>query len=143
MAELTVFQVLDEIERKNYFLWDQLTEDEQKQFHPLVLMQWMGTSGSSPIRLQRVNFHLFNLSKSQQFLKLATAGQQQQRSWKWAAKKAKPANEEQLKAIAYLYDINTRCAQQALPLFSEQELAELLEEYRRDSSDTKETKKKR
>jgi len=140
MSELNVFQVLTELEKKNYFIWEQLTESEQKQFHPLVLMKWMLGSGVAPIRLQRVNLNLFSLSKQQQFLKLATAGTNKSRQWKWVAKK--PIADEALKAIQFVYDTNARGAESALALFSPEELEETIKEYR-DSTDKKETKKRR
>jgi hypothetical protein len=141
MSELTIFQVLTELEKKNYFLWEQMTESEQKQFHPLVLMMWMLGSGVSSVRLQQVNLNLFSLSKSQQFLKLATAGVNKSRQWKWVAKKPVDTNEA-LKAIQFVYDTNARGAESALALFSPDELAEIIKEYR-DSIDKKETKKRR
>lgn len=141
MSDLTVFQVLSEIEKKNYFLWEQLTEGEQKQFHPLVLMKWMLYSGTPSIALQRVNLNLFNLSKDQQFLKLATAGQQKSRKWVWTAKK--PGNEEQLKAIQFVYDTNSRQAEQTLNLLTPTELEQVVQEYRDNSTPKKETKKRR
>lgn len=140
MSDLTVFQVLSEIEKKNYFLWEQLNESERKQFHPLVLMKWMLYSGVAPIALQRVNLNLFNLSKDQQFLKLATAGQQKSRKWQWLQKKA--GNDEALKAIQYVYDTNSRQAEQTLNLLTPTELEQVVQEYR-DSTSTKETKKRR
>jgi hypothetical protein len=141
MSDLTIFQVLTELEKKNYFLWEQMTEGEQKQFHPLVLMMWMLGSGVSPVHLQQVNLNLFSLSKQQQFLKLATAGVNKSRQWKWAAKKPSDSNEA-LKAIQFVYDTNARGAESALALFSPDELAETIKEYR-DSTDKKETKKRR
>lgn len=141
MADLTIFQVLNELEKKNYFLWEQLNETEQKQFHPLVLSKWMSGSGVSPTRLQEVNLNLFSLSKDQQFLKLATVGQQKSRKWTWEAKKPS-TDDEALKAIQFVYDINARGAEQALALFSPEELVDLIKEYR-DSTDKKETKKRR
>ena len=141
MADLSVFQVLDELEKKNYFLWEQLNENEQKQFHPLVLMQWMRSSGVPATSLQRVNLNLFSLPKAHQMLKLATAGTNKGRKWKWEA--VKPTKrDEALKAIQVVYDTNIRGAEQALVLFSEQELDEILEEYRA-TIDKKETKKRR
>jgi hypothetical protein len=140
MSDLTVFQILNEIEKKNYFLWEQLTESEQKQFHPLVLMKWMLYSGTSPVALQRVNLNLFSLTKEQQFLKIATVGQKKSRKWVWTAKK--PVNEEQLKAIQYVYDTNSRQAEQTLDLLTPTELEQVVQEYR-DSTPKKETKKRR
>lgn len=141
MADLTVFQVLDQLESKNYFLWEQLNEREQKQFHPLVLMKWMLASGVSPIKLQQVNLNLFSLPKSSQFLKLATAGQQKQRRWKWIAKKP-PSDDEALKAIQFVYDTNTRQAEQTILLLSPEDIDEIIKEYR-DSTPKKETKARR
>jgi hypothetical protein len=140
MSDLTIFQILNEIEKKNYFLWEQLNESEQKQFHPLVLMKWMLYSGVSPIALQRVNHNLFALTKDQQFLKLATVGQKKSRKWEWVAKK--PVIEEQLKAIQYVYDTNSRQAEQTLDLLTPAELEQVIQEYR-DSTPKKETKKRR
>lgn len=141
MSDLTVFQVLNEIEKKNYFLWEQLNESEQKQFHPLVLMKWMLYSGVSPIALQRVNLNLFSLTKDQQFLKLATAGQKKSRKWQWMQKKA-VGDDDVLKAIQYVYDTNSRQAEQTLTLLTPTELEQVVQEYR-DSTPKKETKKRR
>jgi len=141
MSELTVFQVLSELEKKNYFLWEQLTESEQKQFHPLVLMKWMIGSGVPATRLQQVNLNLFSLSKQQQFLKLATAGQKKSRRWQWVQKKAKD-DAELLKAIQFVYDTNIRQAEQTLNLLTDKELEQVVQEYR-DSTDKKESKKRR
>ncbi len=141
MSDLTVFQVLNELEKKNYFLWEQLTESEQKQFHPLVLMKWMMASGVSPVRLQRVNLNLFSLTKQQQFLKLATAGQNKSRKWQWNQKKTDD-NSEALKAIQFVYDTNSRQAEQTLNLLTPEQLEQVVQEYR-DSTDKKETKKRR
>ena len=142
MSELSVFQVLSELEKKNYFLWEQLTEAEQKQFHPLVLMKWMNSSGVSPERLQRVNYRLFSLTKQQQFLKLATAGMKKSRKWQWTTTKKDQDETEALKAIQFVYDTNIRQAQQTIEFLTTEELDEILQEYR-DSTDTKEKAKRR
>lgn len=142
MPDLTVFQVLDQIEKKNYFLWSQLNESEQKQFHPLVLMKWMLASGVPATQLQPVNLNLFALPKEHQFLKLATAGTQTGRRWKWIQKKTDSSGEV-LKAIQFVYDTNSRQAEQSIELFTDKELEEILTEYRGYITDTKKESKKR
>lgn len=141
MADLTLFQVLDEIERKNYFIWDQLNASERKQFYPVVLLKWMAGSGVDPCKLQRINTHFFAKPPKDQFLLLATAGAQGNKRWKWVAKKASPV-EKELAAIQYVYNTNLRQAQQTIPLLSTQELEDVVKEYN-DSLDKKETKKSR
>lgn len=141
---LAIFDVLSHLNEKNYFLYEQLNAEEQKSFHPLVLLKWMFASGMDPIKLQKANFHLFDQSKSQQFLTLATVGDKKNRRWQWAQKKGASDEDEVLKAIQYVYKIDSKTAIQTQSIFSQSELDEIIKEYRDDlKASTKEKKRSR
>jgi hypothetical protein len=141
---ITLFNVLDEIGKKNYDIPSVLTEDEMKKFHPFVLLQWMkGSKGISYDRLQAVNKGFFSLPSSVQMTLLATVSPKPGRyRWQWSGKKKEgdESGAQIVDAIQSLYDLDRSTARSVVELFSEEEQAELIEQYG-DSSGTGTSKK--
>ena len=142
MSAIGLFDVLGEIGKKNYFIWEQLTEQEQKQFHPFVLLQWMKKSNVNPILLQRFNQQFFSLTKDQQLMVLATATSNKRYNWTWK----KPTKEdklapEALTAVQECYGIDRSTARSVMSVLTDHEVAEILSEY--GDSSSKKTSKKR
>lgn len=144
-TSLGIFDVLNEVGRKNYFIWDQLTEVEQKTFHPLVLLKWMLFSGVSPIKLQEINHNFFNLSKPDQMVLLATAPRLSSNyKWKWCKNESKTADDRAITAIQSQYQVSGSTARSVLSLFSPEEIEELVQqEYGNTTASTKSSSSKK
>jgi len=125
----SIFDMLNELSNKNYELWNQLSEGEQKQFHPFVLLKWMTTSGVDPIRLQVINRGFFDHDRERQMRLLATVERKPtSRRWNWV-KRERTDNTALIAAIREEYQLDNSTASSVLDLFSEDERVELLKMY--------------
>lgn len=148
-SKLSLFDVLGEIGRKNYFTWDGLTEEERKQFNPVVLLKWMSSSGLDPIRLQRLNTAFFSCDKQLQMVLLSTVSTNP-KEYRWSWNRSKVGGNEDhngITAIQECYQVTRSTARSLLDMFTPEELEQLVTEYvDLDSSKTsgkKATKKAR
>ncbi len=127
---LDVFWVLGELDRKNYGLWDQLTEEQRKEISPYMLLRWLAGC-DEPEQLVRLGdvaaLCIFELGQQKELLlKLLTActvGGSKRYQWanfKGASKKTKA-----LELIAKVYNMPMRHAEDIASLFSPDELKEL------------------
>jgi len=142
---LDIFALLSQIDKKNYQIWDSLTEAQQKEFSPLIVMRWMsGTSDPFQIIMlnEVVNPYVFELNKELllKLLGVCSNGKQKRYSWvnlKTVGKKQKTAVE----LIEQYYEMTTREALDVLPMFSSEELMELAEELGLQKDELKNFKK--
>ena len=131
---LDIFQLLGEIDKKNYGLWDSLTEDQKKEFSALVTMRWMaGTTDERQIILlnEVVNVSVFNLPKHEELmmklLTVCSSGSKKRYSWinyKLSGAKKKKAVE----LIAEHYQMSLKDAEDTVKLFTPDEIIELGED---------------
>ena len=133
---LDVFMLLGEIDRKNYGLWDTLSEEQKKEFSPLVTMRWMaGTTDQRQIIFlnEIVNMAVFNIGEHKELLlkllMVCSSGNKQRYNWinykLGGTKKAKRAVE----LVADQYHMSLKEAADAIKLFSPQELMDLGEAH--------------
>ena len=136
MAEraLDIFYLLGELDKKNYDLWNKLTEEQQKEFAPLVVMRWMaGTTDIHQLTLLNdlVNIAIFNLPEHKEFLlKLLTvcsSGKPKRYSWINYKISKKSKKKISIKLVADHYNLSISEAEDSIDLFSEDELLELAE----------------
>ena len=145
---LDIFQLLGKIDSKNYNLWNELNEEQQKEFSPLVTMRWMAGT-DDPFQLimlnEVVNPTVFNLPDHKELLlKLLTIcsnGNQKRYSWVnyklTSTKKSKKAVE----LISSYYGMSLKEANDSLRLFSPEEIQELGELHGLQKDELKDLKK--
>jgi hypothetical protein len=129
---LDIFTLLDQIDRKNFDIWESLTEEQRKDFSPLVVMRWM--SGSSSIRQtvflnEIVNPVVFSLGDHKEFLmKLLTvcsSGEKKRYSWKNYKLSGSKNSKHAVELISSYYNLSLKEAEDSLKLFSPEEILEL------------------
>lgn len=145
---LDVFQLLARIDQKDYDLWDSLSDDQKKEFSPLVVMRWMAGT-TEPVQIiflnEIVNISVFQLGEHKELLlKLLTVcsnGKPKRYSWinyKVAGgKKSKRATE----LIATHYNMSLKEANDSRRLFSPEEILELAEIHGLQKEEIAELKK--
>lgn len=145
---LDIFQLLGQIDAKNYGIWDTLTPEQQKEFSPLVTMRWM-SSCNDPFQLimlnEIVNPTVFNLPDHKEFLlKLLTVcsnGKNKRYGWvnykAGGTKKAKMS----VQLIAEHYNMSLVEASDSVRLFSAAEIFELGEMHGLQKDELKNLKK--
>lgn len=132
---LDVFTLLDQIDKKNYYIWDSLTEEQRKEFSPLIVMRWMAgcTDPAQIVFLNDiVNVSVFSLGSNHKefLLKLLTVcsnGKTKRYNWVnyklGGSKKMKKAVE----LISTHYRLGPKEAEDTRRLFNDEELLELAE----------------
>jgi hypothetical protein len=133
---LDIFMLLGELDRKNYGLWDSLSDEQKKEFSPLVTMRWMaGTADQRQLIFlnEIVNPVVFNLGDHKELLlKLLTvcsSGSRQRYSWinvklSGTSKKSKLSTS----LVAEHYRLSMKEAEDVVKLLSPIELMELGEQ---------------
>jgi len=129
---LDIFNLLSEIDRKNYDLWDTLSEEQRKEFSALVTMRWMaGTTDQRQLIFlnEIMNVSVFNIGDHKEFLlKLLTvcaSGEKKRYNWinykLSGSKKAKLATS----LVMSHYRLSAKEAEDVVKLLSPAELMEL------------------
>lgn len=131
---LDIFDLLAQIDRKNYDIWDKLTEEQKKELSPLVVMRWMAGM-SDPMQLiflnEIVNPTVFPLGTHKELLlKLLTVcSNGKSKRYQWinyklsGERKAKTST----RLIAEHYGLSIKDAEDARRLFTNEDLMELAE----------------
>ena len=129
MAEraLDLFKFLDQINRKKRDGYRNLTEEEQKEVAPLVIMRWLsGTKDEAQIQFlnQVLNPFVFDLAKHKELLYMlmtvCTDGSYKRYSWLKAKGKSTPSMPLSLEVVKKENPfLSHRQAIDALKLFSE------------------------
>lgn len=144
---LDIFWLLDKIDKKDYHIWETLTEEQRKEFSPLVTMRWM-TGTSDPMQLlflnEIVNLSVFSLPEHKEFLlKLLTVcsnGKSKRYQWinyKTGTKKPKKA----VQLLAEHLNVSEKEAEDSLRLFNAEEVLEVAEQHGWQKDEIKELKK--
>lgn len=148
-AQPNLFEFIGSISKRNISRIDNMTEEEQKQFHPFVLQRWLtGTSNAQQIRLinEFSNKHVFRLSTKHKLLSwyvlaASCSGQSQRYVWKKAKSKSisnRPISES---VLIELYQYDSRKASSALKLLEVQDVLDLAISLGYDDDLLKEIKK--
>jgi len=134
---LDIFYLLSEIDKKNYSLWENFTEEQKKAFSPLVVMRWMGGM-LDPVQLiflnEIVNPVVFNLGSDHKefLLKLLTVcSNGKSKRYSWINYKVTSGKNKKLAIglISEHYRIPLREAEDSLKLFTSEEILELAEQH--------------
>lgn len=145
---LDIFMVLEQIDKKNYGLWDLLTDEQRKEFAPLVAMRWMaGTTDHLQVYLlnETVNMSLFSLGdRKELLLKLLTAcatGGKKRYSWINYKVTSTKTKKKAVQLIADQYNLSLKEAEDSMRLFSSDEIMELGEMAGLQKEELKDLKK--
>lgn len=129
---LDIFFLLGEIDRKNYSIWDSLTEDQRKEFSPLVTMRWMsGTTDQRQLVFlnEIVNTSIFNLGDHKELLlkllTICTSSNKQRYSWINYKSSGSKKNKLSVELISTHYQMSLKDAEDSFRLFSKEEIMEL------------------
>jgi hypothetical protein len=133
---LDIFMLLGEIDKKNYKLWDSLSDDQKKEFSPLVTMRWMaGTTDQRQIIFlnEVVNLAVFSLPEHKElFLKLLTvcsSGDKKRYTWINYKTGGTKKSKKSVELIAEHYHMSLKEAEDTARLFSGDEIMELGEAH--------------
>lgn len=135
MAERTldIFWVLNQLDSKNFELWDQLSEDQRKEVSPFVILRWL-TGCADPEQLvmlgEVASACLFEFgAKKELMLKvLAACTANGGKRYKWVNPKGtSKTSSKALELIALTYKMSPKQAVEVLPLFTAAEITELAE----------------
>lgn len=145
---LDIFGLLGDIDKKKYELWDNFTDEQKKEFSPLVTMRWMaGTTSAMQIVFlnEIVNVALFNLPDHPEFLlKLLTVcsdGSPKRYSWINYKMTSSGKKKKSIELIAEHYNLSFKEAEDSVRLFSNDEIMELGEMYGLQKDELKSLKK--
>jgi len=133
---LDIFVLLKEIDQKNYNAWNSLTDEQQKQFSPLVTMRWMaGTFNEYQLIMlnELVNVLVYPLGNHPEFLlKLLTVcSSNGSKRYSWINYNlSRPKRKGiAIKLIADHYNLSLKEANETLKLFDSKEIMELGESH--------------
>lgn len=146
---LDIFTLLDQIDKKNYYIWDSLTEEQRKEFSPLIVMRWMAgcTDPAQIVFLNDiVNVSVFVLGNHKEFLlKLLTVcsnGKQKRYQWiNYRMTKQTKKNQKVIELISSFYKMSYKDAEDSVKLFSTEEIMELGEMSGLQKEELKDLKK--
>lgn len=144
---LDLFDILNQLNKKNINWFDELTLDEIKSIAPVVLMRWLsGVHNASQIMIinEILNPYVFTLANNKKLLWylmcICTTGKHQRYSWS----KINYGNSTQsltIKCIKQYYNYSTRHAKQVLPLVKPEQVIEMAEELGYDNTELNSLKK--
>lgn len=131
---LDIFTLLEQIDRKNYHIWESLTEEQRKEFSPLVTLRWMAGT-TDPVQIiflnEIMNPTIFNLGDKKEFLlKLLTVcSNGKLKRYQWINYKVGGSKKmkKSVELIATHYKLGPKEAEDTRRLFNEVELIELAE----------------
>lgn len=129
---LDLFGTLNRLSKKDFFVWDNLTEDERKEFVHLIIMRWMsGTSDERQLRLLNgiVNTYVFNIPNHKSLLTklMAISATGKTFRYKWmkleaGKEKAKPLS---LKVLCAVYGFSMKHANTAIVHFDVNDIIQM------------------
>lgn len=129
---LDIFWLLGQLDRKNFNLWSELTEEQRKEVSPYVILRWlMGTDEPEQlIKLAELaNSSLFDLADKKELMLMvlaaSTVGGPKRYSWVTPKGAAKSGRAVQL--IAQTYRMPLKHATDVRPLFAAADIVALAE----------------
>ena len=145
---IDIFKVLEKLNQKDRKFFEELTEDDLKSLHPLVLMRWM--SGVTEARQvyflnELVNPMVFPLTKHKQLLLklLMISGPGKYRRYSWTKAKGKRTSNtpKTLAMIKEHYGYSTNHAIDALKILTNDDILRLAEDLGRQPEEVREITK--
>lgn len=131
--KLDIFEVLRQIDKGNSTFYDNLSENEQKAFVPLVTMRWLsGTPSTAQIEIlnQFINPYVFSLytHRALLFKLLTLARSNKSQRYKWIpAKKSGGSQPVTLKVICEYYKCSSRVGKQYIEIIEEEKILKMAE----------------
>jgi hypothetical protein len=150
MAEraLDVFNLLSNLDRKNKFIWGNLTDQQKKEYSPLVTMRWMsGCEDKRQIIFLNtlLNPMVFAAGEHKELLiKLqAICGSGQTKRYQWLGIKAKSDKKSALaiKVLKEYFGYSTKVAADYVDNFSQDDYVEMSEMLGWQQQEIKDLKK--
>jgi hypothetical protein len=134
VRSLDIFTLLDQVDRKNYSIWDSLTDEQKKEFSPLVTLRWMAGC-TDPVQLiflnEIVNPTVFNMGEHKEFLlKLLTVcsnGKPKRYQWINYKLGGSKKMKKSVELVMNHYRLSPKEAEDTRRLFSDEEILELAE----------------
>lgn len=125
---LDIFKLLSQIDSKNGEYFNTLTEQQQKELQPFVIMRWLtGTNDARQVYFvnEIVNRFAFELSNHKpllyKLLCVASSGQAQRYKWKKPASR-KGAGTLCMQVVKRYYKYNTRQAAEVIGLLTSDDI---------------------
>lgn len=144
---LDIFQVLNQIDKKNFNQWNEWSEEQKKEFSPYMILRWMaGTDNPGQlIRLGEIacsTVFEFSSKKDLMLLILTTCSIDGPKRYKWLAPKgADKTQPGSIKLISEVYGLSAKDAEKSLKLFSNDDIIQLAEHCGMQSDEIKLLKK--
>lgn len=145
---LDIFVLLDQLDRKNYELWETLTDEQRKEFAPLVVTRWMaGCDDAFQIVMlnEVMNIAVFPLGDRKSLLMrlLTVCSSGRRKRYKWVNFKTGGTKQckRAIELIAATYHLSRSEAADTLKLFKPDELIALAEETGWQKDEIKELQK--
>ena len=147
-SKLNIFQVLARFNKKNRNVYTDLSDEERKGFHPLVIMRWLsGTSYRLQVMMlnEYVNPYVFSLNKHPELLSnlMVTSSSGTGGRVKWIKQSAKRPSKTPnvVNVVSQFYGYNKADAQAALPLLNSEQIMQYAEHLGIQPTDIKLIKK--
>lgn len=147
---LDIFTLLEQVDRKNYHIWDSLTEDQRKEFSPLIALRWMAGC-TDPVQIIFLNelinptVFTFGPEKKELLLKLLTVcSNGKPKRYQWINYKLGGSSKKMKKAVELVmnhYRLSPKEAEDSRRLFSDDEILALAEEQGLQKDEMLELKK--
>lgn len=133
--KLDIFRVLQAADEKNINFYANLTEEEQKEFQPFIVMRWLsGTFSARQVYFinELLNPYAFSLANHKQLLwqlmTISCSGKQQKHFWNKLPGKKETNKPNATKVIMEYYQYSSNDAIEVLPLFTRDDIVELAEQ---------------
>ncbi len=131
---LDIFVLLDQVDKKNFQLWDALTDAQKKEFSPLVTMRWMaGTTDERQLIMlnELINTTIFGLTAHPELLlkllSVCASGKLKRYNWLNYKLSGGKKYKRSVELIAEHYKLSWEDAAEQRPIFDDAELLELAE----------------
>jgi hypothetical protein len=146
-SSIDIFWLLGQLDRKNFNVWDELTEQQRKDVQPYVILRWLAgcTEPEQQVKLGEIAAAcVFDLGKHPDLmlrvLTACTTGGTKRYRWQ-NPKGQQKVSSKAISLISQVYNCNERHAREYLPLFSVDELLALGEHQGLQPDELKELKK--
>jgi hypothetical protein len=144
--KLDIFQVLGKLDAGKYDTYDKLSEEEQKEFAPLIVQRWM-SSGSERqvIYLNSItNKLIFSLPKHKELIAklLVVCSDKQRKRYSWIKMPSRKRTEKlAIEVVCKYYGYSRKEAEIQFPLLSPDDIIEHAEELGYQDAELKSLKK--